>query len=120
MLLHHLHEMTIRFCKVNQDVINYVLDQVIGGEEVGKVDGYIIHQLDLGDDFKFLGLMKIDKPVAFIYFKDKLNEVELYLISSKEVRQGHASRLLWFIKNDLGKRILDHRAISDDGLKFIT
>ena len=118
MKLAQLKEMTIRFGQINQTIVDSALSKVSNGKEIGKIDGFVIKQANY-DDFEIIGLVKGFEPVSFLIYKE-LDPVELYLVFSKEKQQGHASRLLWFLKDKLKKRILDQGALSDDGLKFIT
>jgi hypothetical protein len=117
MRLGQLVEMTIRFGRVDQNVSDSLLDKLKQGKEIGKVDGYSIVQVALDQGFIGLGLVK-GAPIAGVIYKEA-DPIELYLVYSSEQGQGHASRLLWFLKDSLKKQVIDYGAMSDDGLKFM-
>jgi hypothetical protein len=119
MRLNQLIEMTIRFGKVEPSVSASLLADLESGIKLGKIDGYDVTQKKLKKDMIGLGLLKNDKAIAGLAYKDG-DPVVLYFITSLERDNGHASRLLWFLKDNLKKSIIDYGALSDDGLKFMS
>lgn len=114
-----LLEMTIRFGQVPPSVSSSLLKRLETSKEIGRVDGLAVVQGNLDRGFTCLGLVKDMIPLAGVIYKDA-DPIELYLVYSSERDQGHASRLLWFIKDHFKKPVIDQGALSDDGLKFMT
>lgn len=121
MKLNQIMEMTIRFRKVDPNISRSLLD-LLKNEHllVQKIDGFNIIKKDLKDGFIGLGLEKNKKIIAGLTYKDKdATSVELYFICASESGNGHASRLIWALKDSCKKTIIDYGSLSDDGLKFI-
>lgn len=124
MKLHDLFEMTINNSKIQTDVQTQPYFEYLtkNGKHVGDQDGLEVWAADIENNMMLYGIKANDGNIAAIctFNVSGTNTWILYVVHALTQYRGgfYPHKLLWFIKSQEGKKILDYGVDTQDGINF--
>lgn len=123
MKLRELREMTMNISDQSDKQVKSYFDFLSqDGKHVGDQDGLPVVKATVGSDI-FYGIMDNNQLVSICTLRRTMDNDILILHIAHTLTQfrgkSHIFKLLWFIKNQEGKSLLDYGAQTSDGIKLV-
>lgn len=115
------NEMTITYGQFDKNTGNNILQLINNGSHVGDVDGRPIIRTEVNGILLY-GIKDQDNPAAvcsFLPISQTVWEWQVAFTSVEHRRQGMIARILWFVKDQEKKSILDYGAHSQDAVEML-